>query len=78
MTFLYSRITLRSRYLEANFEKLENLSKFMFFAFFSKSKKKKKKKKKKNGVSHVLALTTSCAKPMSNYAIFVTKNYNSF
>ena len=52
MTFLYSRITLKSRYLETNFEKLEKkLAKFYVFRVFLEIIK--------NGVSHVLALTPS-------------------
>ena len=51
MTFLYRRITLKSRYLETNFEKLENLSKFYVFRVFLEIIK--------NGFSHVLALTPS-------------------
>ena len=51
MTFLYSRITIKSRYLETNFEKLENFAKFYVFRVFLEIIK--------NGVSHVLALTPS-------------------
>ena len=48
MTFLYSRITLKNRYLETNYE---NLAKFYVFRFFLEIIK--------NEVSHVLALTPS-------------------
>ena len=51
MRFLYSRITLKSRYLETNFEKFENLAKFYVFRVFLEIIK--------NGVSNVLALTPS-------------------
>ena len=51
MTFLYSRIALKSRYLETKFKKLENLAKFYVFRVYLEIIK--------NGVSHVLALTPS-------------------